>query len=291
MELKLNMDQVKGDMIPNLARFAHYIGVVAQINGSAVEEVTICGRPGVGPEWTTADGKHLTLGASALPPMYSVKPTAIAAWCGAALHGFAHSRYSPRMDEPLRQTLHAKPKLHRTWNMIEDARIERLLLRDFPGWQPHLLGACNHILLTGHGGKRPNLSGVYPLVVGRTYLPAALRQECYEAFAEENSEYIADAVHDLVFEYLKLIDPGSEDHDEAVDIIVRLRSLLGDYGTDCGSHETDDDTNREWTDPGDPEEDDDEEGEGDAVGAVEAAPGGTGEGPVRSAAGGTRHRP
>jgi hypothetical protein len=262
--LDITIDNVQGDMIPNLARFAHYIGVVAQINGSLIESVTINGHPNMGPEVTSADGLHLTLGARALPPMYSVKPVAIAAWCGAALHGFAHSRYSPRCDEPLRGTLQKK-HLHRTWNMIEDARIERLLLRDFPGWQPHLMGACNHILLTPRrGGTKPDLVGVYPLIVGRTYLPAALRQESYEAFAEEHSEYIADAVRDLVFEYLTVVDPGSEDHDQTVSIVSRLHALIGDCGTDCGSHEVEPDVNREWTDPGDPEEDESDEVDPDA---------------------------
>ena len=267
-KLELHVENVQGDTIPNLARFAHYIGVVAQINGSLIESVTINGGKYQGPEVTSADGRHLYLGAAALPPMLSVKPAAIAAWCGAALHGFAHSRYSPRTDEPLRATL-AKRKMHRTWNMIEDARIERLLLRDFPGWQPHLLGACNHILLTPKPGKpKPDLASVFPLIVGRTYLPVALRQESYDAFAAENSEYIADAVHDLVFQYLMVVDPGSEDHDLTVDIVSRLHSLLGDYGSDCGSHEVEqwDDTDREWTDPGDPDEDgDDDDDDGNQV--------------------------
>jgi hypothetical protein len=277
-KLELHVENVPGDAIPNLARFAHYIGVVAQINGSLIEEVTIHGRPYGGPEQTTADGKHLTLGAAALPPMFSVKPSAIAAWCGVSLHGFAHSRYSPRTNEPLRHTLQ-KRKMHKTWNMIEDARIERLLLREFPGWQPHLMGAVNHILLSSDGRRgrlaagRPDLASVFPLIVGRTYLPAALRQESYEAFAEENSEYIADAVRDLVLQYLTVVDPGSEDHDLTVDIVTRLHGLLGDYGSDCGSHEVDDDAEREWVDPGDPSEDDDDDGDdGDGNHTVTADP-------------------
>lgn len=250
-KLDIHVEHAEGDAIPNMARFAHYIGVVSQINGSLIESVTINGRERA-PEMTSADGRHLRLGAGGLPPMISAKPSAIAAWCGAALHGFAHSRYSPRTDEPLRDTLQRR-KLHRTWNMIEDARIERLLLRDFPGWLPHLMGAVNHILLA----PGSDMSSVFPLIVGRTYLPAALRQESYEAFAAEHSEYIADAVRDLVFRYLTLVDPGSEDHDETVDIVTRLHALLGDFGSDCGSHAVDPDAERQWTDPGDPEDDDD----------------------------------
>jgi hypothetical protein len=271
--LELHVEDCKGDDIPNLARFAHYIGVVSQINGSLIENVTITGRSGSGPEMTSADGKVLRLGAAALPPMASAKPSAIAAWCGAALHGFAHSRYSPRSDEPLRATLQ-KRKLHRTWNMIEDARIERLLLREFPGWQPHMMAACNHILLSSRkatvGTHRPDLESVYPLIVGRTYLPAALRQESYEAFAAEHSEYIADAVKALVMQYLTVVDPGSEDHDLTVDIVTRLHALLGDFGSDCGSHEVDPDAERQWSDPGDPEEDD--EGDEDGNHEVTADP-------------------
>lgn len=260
MSLELHVENVQGDAIPNLARFAHYIGVVSQINGSLIESVTITGRS-QGPETTSPDGRHLTLGASWLPPMYSAKPSAVAAWCGTALHGFAHSRYSPRTDEPLRETL-ARKRMHRTWNMIEDARIERLLLREFPGWQPHMMAACNHILLSPGPKGRPDLSSVFPLIVGRTYLPAALRQESYEAFAAEHSEYIADAVRDLVMQYLTIVDPGSEDHDLTVDIVTRLHGLLGDYGSDCGSYEVGPDVDREWADPGDPEEDDDADDDG-----------------------------
>lgn len=258
-KLELSVENVRPESIPNLARFAHYIGVVAQINGSLIESVSINGGRGRGPEQTTPNGKHLRLGAAALPDMTAAKPADIAAWCGVSLHGFAHSRYSPRTNEPLRHTL-ARKKLHPTWNMIEDARIERLLLREFPGWQPHLMGACNHLFF----GDGANLSGVYPLIVGRTYLPAALRQESYEAFAAEHSEYIADAVHDLVHRYLTVVDPGSEDHDLTMDIVTRLHALLGDMGTDCGSHGVDDDAEREWADPGDPSEDEDEDVDPDA---------------------------
>ena len=119
---KLDRLDPRTTSIPNLARFAHYIGVVAQINGSLIETVTINGRA-PGPESTSPDGTMLELGANHLPPMGAAKPTAMAAWCGVALHGFAHSRYSPRPSEPLRAIVHKKG-MHRTWNMIEDARIE-----------------------------------------------------------------------------------------------------------------------------------------------------------------------
>ena len=250
--LKIRTEQLSADSFANGARFAGYFGVVAQVNGSLIEEVNITGRKGAGPETTSPDGRTLTLGARSLPPINTARPAAVAAWTGASLHGFAHSRYSPRTDEPLRALLDRK--LHRTWNMIEDARIERLLLRDFPGWQPHLMAACSYILL-----KDGNMAGVYPLLVGRTYMPADLRRECYEAFAAEHSNYIADAVGDLVRRYMMLVDPGSADVDETMSIVKTLRSLLGEYGSDCGSSEVESTVQREWSDPGDPNDDDDDD--------------------------------
>ena len=256
--LKIRVEGVPAKELANLARFAHYIGVVAQINGSLIDSVTV-DNSAMGPESVTADGTHMTLGPRHLPSMVSGTPASVAAWCGAALHGMGHSRYSPRVDEPLRHQLMQRDGFHRTWNMIEDARIERLLLRDFPGWRPHLMGAVAHILLRPpRYGERADMGGVYPLLVGRTYLPAELRAEAYDAFAAEHSNYIADAVHDLVFQYMGLLDPGTEDCDETIEIVKRLKSLLGNYGTECGSCAVDDDQPREWADPGDPSDDDDE---------------------------------
>lgn len=257
MSLTIRVEDVDGRVIPNAARFASYIGAVTQINGSLIEEVQVSGSVR-GPEFTSVDGKILTLGAKHLPDLLAAKPKDIAAWSGAALHGFAHSRYSPRMSEPLREQL-TNSRLRPTWNMMEDARIERLLLRDFPGWQPHLMGAVRYILLRTTATEPLDMASVYPLLVGRTYLPVELRNEAHAAFAEQNSLFVADAVRDIMWQYMALVDPGSEDCDEAVRLVKKMRSLIGNFGSDCGSANVADEQPREWSDPGTPEDDDDDD--------------------------------
>lgn len=227
---------------------------------------------GPAPAWTEIDGDAVTINAAKMPPLRTRKQ--IAVWLGTKAHELFHSLYTPRADTVLVRRLRAAqqstaPTIWRTFNVLEDQRIERFGLARYGKWRGYLIAALSfHI--------NPDADGAWLLLAGRTWLPAEARAIARATFAGQYDGATADYAAELIGSYQRLTDPACDDADEAYRIITEFdHAFRGDLprGTcdgrptvsgDCDDTEPGDDVVEQWPAADEPEpEADDEPEDGD----------------------------
>ena len=155
--------------------------------------VTADARVGAAAAWTTGDG--IVLNSARLN---NLTDKALATMTGANFHELAHALFTPRggsaIINHIRNTGHLE-----AFNILEDARIERLLVAQFPSMRGFLVHVVVEILVeTGDMGR------VYPLIAARGYLPQRLRQACRDAFLQPQH---LDEIERITREFARLVFP------------------------------------------------------------------------------------
>lgn len=207
-------------------RLATVLSAVDRILGHALEGVELVTKqdaPAGAPAWT--DGVHVYLNVDGLPDLTEATTTSLITWLGANAHEVGHSLFSPRFGSPLYTAINARieaglnKNLLSTFNLIEDQRQERLLIAKFPPWRTYLTQGLIR-LLTDHeiGADR-----LWPILVGRTWLPAELRVQAKADWSGHDPE---NELAKLVGQYQRLGDPGEDDADEAFRVLVDIDILL-----------------------------------------------------------------
>jgi hypothetical protein len=145
-------------------RLARELRLTDQILSVDVDSVTISGT-GAAPAWTTLDGSHLTFNSEMMPGIQSRKN--IAVWLGTNAHELFHNLFTPRTGSPLMRRVQSAqrstdPGISRSWNVLEDQRIERLGIDRFVAWRGYLIAALNHHIRVG------NDPSAWLLLAGRT---------------------------------------------------------------------------------------------------------------------------
>lgn len=215
------------DMLPltrlRYQRMARELRLTDQILSFDVDSVGITDT-GIGaPAWTTADGSSITIDAGMMPPLKTRRQ--IAVWLGTNAHELFHNLFTPRQDSLLMRRVTAAqkssdPGIHRSWNVLEDQRIERLGLARFEAWRGYLIAALSH-----HIPSHSN--GAWCLLAGRTWLPDAARATARATFVATNDEASARQVAELIGDYQRLFDPGDDDADEAWRIVYEFHHAFG----------------------------------------------------------------
>ena len=131
---------------------------------------------------------------------------------GLNYHELAHHFYTPRKGTELIKWVLANNYMEAT-NILEDQRIETLLVARYPSVAPYLIGTCARWL----GNAPDELAGVYPLVRGRRYLPVEIREAYRDAFAFPD---LIPAIIDIVDQYRLLAFP--KDYKKAQELIERF---------------------------------------------------------------------
>lgn len=136
---------------------------------------------------------------------------------GLTWHELAHIKYTPRKGSRFITEI-TNRGLFRTFNMLEDARIEMLLTKrystDISDW---LVGVVYKYLL-----ENPDtLKSAFPLIHGRKYLPADIRSNIRQVYEHQD---IADELGNLIDEFIGISFP--RDTDRAIEIVQRVADLL-----------------------------------------------------------------
>jgi hypothetical protein len=152
---------------------------------------------------------------------------------GLTCHEVCHILYTPRSGTNIAGWVRDE-SLHRYFNMLEDMRIERMLVGRFGrAVVPWLTATVAQHLLNDPA----HIATAFPLIHGRTYLPLELRVAVRQAYKKQDTVVELASVID---EYVRLVFPRNDQQGKA--LIKRYAELLGqleaegeDFGGDCGT--------------------------------------------------------
>jgi Mg-chelatase subunit ChlD len=137
---------------------------------------------------------------------------------GLNYHELAHHLYTPRRGTDLMKWVMDNSYLEAT-NMLEDQRIETLLVARYPSIAPYLTATVARWL----GSTPDEAAGNYILVRGRRYLPLEIRQAFRDMFAAPE---LIPAAADIIDQYRVLAFP--RDYAKAKELIKRFNDeVLG----------------------------------------------------------------
>lgn len=168
---------------------------------------------GPAPAWS--DGASITLNASQIEDMDMETLTQVN---GLNYHELAHHLYTPRRGTELVKWV-MENDMMQSFNMLEDQRIETLLVARYPSIAPYLTATVARWLAS----TPEEAAGNYILVRGRRYLPMDVRQGFRDMFAQPE---LIPVIADIVDQYRLLAFP--KDYAKAQELIKRFKDeVLG----------------------------------------------------------------
>src|SRR6188472_3861391 len=205
-----------------LKRMARELRLTDQMLSWDIDNLSIVDT-GSAPAWTAPDGASITINSRLMPSTMTRK--GIAVWLGTNAHEIFHSMFSPRSKSRLMLRVYAAERstdrgIHRSWNVLEDQRIERLGLHRFGAWRGYLIAALAHHIPVAH-------PQAWVLVAGRTWLSSEVRAIARASFVATNDEGSARLAAQLIGAYQSLADPGDTDADEAYRIVTEFHDAFG----------------------------------------------------------------
>ena len=135
---------------------------------------------------------------------------------GLNYHELAHHFYTPRKGTELIKWVLTNNYMEAT-NILEDQRIETLLVARYPAVAPYLIGTVARWL----GNSPEEIAGGYVLVRGRRYLPVEIRQTYRDEFIFPE---LIPAIMDIIDEYRLLAFP--RDYKKAQVLIQRFNDEI-----------------------------------------------------------------
>jgi hypothetical protein len=165
------------------------------------------------PAWN--DGKSIYFNTKVLKELTD---ETIVSLNGINYHEVAHIIFSPRLNGEFCQKV-IKQGLLTGFNILEDQRIETLLISRFPSTElPLTKAVLSYILENDSGGDS------FPLIRGRRYIPVEIRKQISNEFAKVFGADFTNTIASLVDEYRTLAFPV--DSDRALEIIIEFSKLL-----------------------------------------------------------------
>jgi hypothetical protein len=161
---------------------------------------------GPAPAWS--DGASITFNASEIEEIDLETLTQIN---GLNYHELAHHLYTPRRGTTFMKWVIDNNYMEAA-NMLEDQRIETLLVARYPSVAPYLTATCARWL----SSTPDEAIGNYMLVRGRRYLPIEIRQAFRDMFAKPE---LIPVIADIVDQYRLLAFP--RDYAKAQELIKR----------------------------------------------------------------------
>jgi hypothetical protein len=164
------------------------------------------------------NGKEIVFNANLIEDLTS---ETIAELHGTNYHEVAHILFSPRAGSALGQYVREQKAL-KAFNLLEEARIEKLMISKYPSTRLFLEA---NTLNYGLKDDSDNWGLMYPLITGRKYIDVSIRQTIADKFIAEYGVELAREVHDINNEYRSLVFPN--DFDKAKLLIDRYLKLVG----------------------------------------------------------------
>ena len=164
------------------------------------------------------DGREITLNASLLE---TINDTTITSLHGFNYHEVAHVLYSPRRGSKLGKHIEDN-NLRRAYNILEDSRIERLVIAKYPSTRLYLEACITDYLLKGDPSTWKDY---FHLTTGRKYLDIEVRQAIADRFIAHYGLGVAEDIHSIVHAYRELVFPT--DFDKAIELITKMAKYVG----------------------------------------------------------------
>ena len=162
---------------------------------------------GPAPAWS--DGASITINANQIEDMDLESLTQVN---GLNYHELAHHLYTPRRGTDFMKWI-IENNYMKAANMLEDQRIETLLVARYPSIAPFLTATCARWLAS----SPDDVAGNYVLMRGRRYLPVELRQAFRDLFFQQD---LIPTIAEIVDEYRLLAFP--QDYARAKELIKRF---------------------------------------------------------------------
>jgi len=169
---------------------------------------------------TTAmnNGKDIIYNASLIEDLDSETITSLH---GTNYHEVSHILFSPRAGSALGQFA-KEQKVIRAYNMLEEARIENLMIAKYPSTRLFLETAITTYLLKDDPSE---WGEAFPILTGRKYIDVDIRQAVADKFIQKYGVDIAQRVQDIAHAYSSLVFPT--DFDNAKDLLTMFADIVG----------------------------------------------------------------
>jgi len=168
---------------------------------------------GPAPAWS--DGASITINAKEINDMDLETLTQVN---GLNYHELSHHLYTPRKGTTYVQWV-IDNNYFKEFNMLEDQRIETLMVGRYPSIAPYLTATCARWL-----ANTPEDSvGNYLVIRGRRYLPVEIRQAYRDVFVRPD---LIPAIIDIVDQYRVLAFP--RDYETAKILVKRFHDEITD---------------------------------------------------------------
>ena len=169
---------------------------------------------------TTAmnNGKDIIYNASLIEDLDSETITSLH---GTNYHEVAHILFSPRAGSTLGQFA-KEQKVIRSFNMLEEARIENLMIAKYPSTRLFLETAITSYLLKDDPSE---WGEAFPILTGRKYVDVDIRQAVADKFINKYGVDVAQRVQDIVHAYSSLVFPT--DFTKAKDLLTMFADIVG----------------------------------------------------------------
>lgn len=187
---------------------------------------------GAAPSWT--DGKKIVFDETSIPESFT--NAQLVSLFGLNYHELAHILYTPiSKNAPIHSVLYdlaskrfpdgwLPSHIHAGFNILEDQRIERLMIGQWPSTKPYFVNAASdHILNTlrkTYTNREEALANAYTLILGRSYLGSDVIRQARESFITFKGAELADKIESIVKEYQTLVYP--DDTERAAELILDL---------------------------------------------------------------------
>jgi hypothetical protein len=144
---------------------------------------------------------------------------------GLTIHELAHVLYTPRQRSTVGQFVHTNTKFFNAFNILEDSRIENLMVARMSGVRPWLTDVIVNEIINDTNNSPLAEASVYTLVYGRKYLDPKLITAARTAFTTTYPSLV-DSLHDIVDKYIRLTFHNKEDSSVAISLIQEFYNLL-----------------------------------------------------------------
>jgi hypothetical protein len=151
---------------------------------------------------------------------------------GLTIHELAHVLYTPRTRSDLGKWIGQNTYYHSAFNILEDSRIENLMVARMSGVKPWLTYIiANEILAEARSPVM--MSGVYPLVHGRKYLDPKMLVAARKAYPA----HLLPVLEDIVDKYIRITFHDKADTELAKTLIKRFyEEILAQHNTPTTHH-------------------------------------------------------
>lgn len=170
------------------------------------------------PAWN--DGETIFLNTNILAP---IDDASIVSLNGVNYHEVAHLLFSPRLNQAYAKRV-IDAKLMQEFNILEDCRIETLLIAKYPSVRDSLVQTVLRYIAEG------DMTESFILIRGRKYLPVAVRQLSANAYVSKYGVEFTNKVASIIDEYRLLAFP--RDEERGFELLKQLNELFNEQGQD-----------------------------------------------------------